>query len=311
MQNQNQTKKSRNLEVINGILLLDKPIDCTSNFILQRVKYLLQAKKAGHTGSLDPLATGMLPICFGEATKFSEFLLCSDKCYEVTGHLGVTTNTGDAQGEVLTRTDFSGISEENLNEIIADFVGGIEQIPPMYSALKHNGQCLYKYARSGIDIERKARKVNIYSIELLNFHTNTFKLRVVCSKGTYIRTLIEDIGARLGVGAHVTQLRRLYTSGFETSQMFSCADLQNMHQEDLKKILLPIDLAVQHLPRLGIQSSDAKDLFHGKVVDNLNLSSYSDGIFRLYDSYSKKFIGLGKINEGKYLKAQRLLSNLC
>lgn len=311
MQNQNQTKKSKNLQEINGILLLDKPIDCTSNFILQRVKYLFQAKKAGHTGSLDPLATGMLPICFGEAAKFSEFLLCADKCYDVTAELGVTTNTGDMKGEVIKRCDVVDISEENLNSTIAGFLGVIEQIPPMFSALKHNGQPLYKYARSGIDIERKARKVNIYSIDLLNFNTTTFKLRVVCSKGTYIRTLIEDIGAKLGVGAHVIQLRRLYTAGFENEKMFSFEDLQDMHSAELKQCLLPIDLAVQHLPRLDMQSAHVKDLFHGKVIEELDLSAYSDGVFRLYDITQKNFIGIGKVIDGKYLKAQRLLSSIC
>jgi tRNA pseudouridine55 synthase len=169
---------------------------------------------------------------------------------------------------------------------------------------------LYKYARSGIDIERKSRQVNIYSIDLLSFNTSTFKLRVVCSKGTYIRTLIEDIGVRLGVGAHVIQLRRIYTAGFETAKMFSFAELQDMQLEDLKRCLLPLDLAVQHLPRLDIEPAHVKDLFHGKVIENLDLGIYVDGVFRLYDAVAKNFVGIGKITDAKYLKAQRLLSNI-
>ena len=307
---QNQTKKS-NLQAIDGILLLDKPIDCTSNFILQRVKYLFQAKKAGHTGSLDPLATGMLPICFGEATKFSEFMLNADKCYEVTAQLGVTTTTGDSKGEILTNSDFARISNTTLQNILSGFVGSIEQVPPMFSALKHKGQPLYKYARSGIDIDRKARKVNIYSIELLSFDDTQFKLRVVCSKGTYIRTLIEDIGSKLDVGAHVIQLRRVYTSGLESLKMYTFTELEAMGSDDRTSCLLPVDLAVQHLPRLDIDLQHVQDLYHGKVVKDLNLSSYSDGIYRLYNSISKNFMGIGKIVDAKYLQAQRLLSNLC
>lgn len=307
---QNQTKKN-NLQAIDGILLLDKPIDCTSNFILQRVKYLFQAKKAGHTGSLDPLATGMLPICFGEATKFSEFMLNADKCYEVTARLGVTTTTGDSKGEILTNSDFSGISKTTLQEVVNNFVGTIEQVPPMFSALKHNGQPLYKYARSGIDIDRKSRKVNIYSSELLSFDDLTFKLRVVCSKGTYIRTLIEDIGSKLGVGAHVIQLRRLYTSGFDTLKMYTFAELESITSDKHKNCLLPIDLSVQHLPRLEVEAQYVTDLYHGKTVHDIDLSFYSNGLYRLYNSESQYFIGIGKIVDAKYLQVQRLLSNLC
>ncbi len=304
---QNQTKKN-NLQAINGIVLLDKPIDCTSNFILQRVKYLFQAKKAGHTGSLDPLATGMLPICFGEATKFSEFLLNADKCYEVTAELGVTTTTGDAKGEIITKRNFANIDTKTLAEVVASFEGDIEQVPPMFSALKHNGQPLYKYARSGIEIERKSRKITIFSIQLLNFDIPNFKLRVVCSKGTYIRTLIEDIGEKLGVGAHVVQLRRLYTAGFENAKMYSFSELQAMAVSELQSCLLPVDISVQYLPKLELDSERVIDLYHGKIIQNLDLSRHSDGNFRIYDKSKQTFIGLGKIVDSKYLQALRLLS---
>lgn len=306
IQMQNQTKKN-NLQAINGILLLDKPIDCTSNFILQRVKYLFQAKKAGHTGSLDPLATGMLPICFGEATKFSEFLLNADKCYEVTAQLGITTNTGDSKGEVITQSEVLNISENKLSEVISSFVGVIEQVPPMFSALKYKGQPLYKYARSGIDIDRRARTVNICGINLLSFATSTFKLRVVCSKGTYIRTLIEDIGSELGCGAHVVQLRRIHTSGFENMKMFSFSELQSMQPSEYKDCLLPVDAAVKHLPKLDIDSQHVKDLYNGKVVRDIDLNNYPSGIVRLYDSVHQTFVGIGNIVDGKALQVNRLL----
>ncbi len=303
-------KKKINLQEINGILLLDKPIDCSSNFILQRVKHLFQAKKAGHTGSLDPLATGMLPICFGEATKFSEFLLSSDKCYEVTAQLGITTTTGDSQGDIVTQHDSFNVTKEQISTVIPSFIGSIDQVPPMFSALKYNGQPLYKYARSGIEISRKSRQVNIYSIQLLDFNVNSFKLRVICSKGTYIRTLIEDIGEKLGIGAHVIQLRRLYTAGFENAEMFPFSRLQTMSELERETILLPVDLAVQHLPKLDIEKEHVVDLYHGKLVENLELSSYSNTILRLYNLADQRFIGLGKVVDGKILQAKRLLNRL-
>lgn len=304
---QNQTKTSNKLQEVNGILLLDKPIDCTSNFILQRVRYLFQAKKAGHTGSLDPLATGMLPICFGEATKFSEYLLNSDKCYEVTAQLGVTTTTGDSKGEVLVKQDVKTFSINYLKEVLSSFIGSIHQVPPMFSALKHKGQPLYKYARSGIEIDRKSRNVNIYSIDLLSIDSNTFKLRVVCSKGTYIRTLIEDIGNKLGFGAHVVQLRRIYTSGFENLKMYKFSELELIPFHEYKNLLLPLDLAIQSLPKLEIDLSVIQDLYHGKIVKDLDLNIYSNQILRLYDKNNQNFIGLGQVNDANYLHAKRLI----
>ena len=305
---QMQTQKKRtSWQDIDGILLLDKPTDISSNAILQRVRRLYQARKAGHTGSLDPLATGMLPICFGEATKFSQFLLDADKCYKVEAELGVITTTGDSQGEVISTTADVNISELDLRSAVESLVGRIEQIPPMYSALKHKGQPLYKYARSGVEIERKARQVNIYSSELLDFTDKRFKLRVKCSKGTYIRTLVEDIGAKLGVGAHVTMLHREYTSGFATDAMYAYAELQEMTALDLQSLLLPVDRAVQHLPKLTLSALQSQDLFFGKVVELANHTTADTSLFRLYADDSDKFLGIGEVTENQ-LKAKRLLS---
>ncbi len=206
--------KGRN---VSGVLLLDKPKGCSSNHVLQRVKRLFGAAKAGHTGSLDPLATGMLPVCFGEATKISAFLLEADKRYHLKCQLGVSTATGDAEGDVLDTQDVSSIKESAIKAVLPEFIGEIEQVPPMYSALKHNGERLYKLARQGIEVERKPRRVTIYDIEFLSFEQDDqqraiLELEVSCSKGTYVRTLVEDIAKKLNCGAHITALRRLKSS---------------------------------------------------------------------------------------------------
>jgi tRNA pseudouridine55 synthase len=197
-------KRNANLRTVNGILLLDKPAGLTSNAALQEVKKLYRARKAGHTGSLDPLATGLLPICFGEATKISGFLLDADKHYRVQCRLGERTNTGDSEGEVLERRPVEAVTEAALREAIEGFLGDIEQIPPMYSALKHKGERLYNLARQGLEVEREPRTVTIYALELLGFTGDHAELMVHCSKGTYVRTLVEDIGEILGCGAHVS-----------------------------------------------------------------------------------------------------------
>ena len=294
---------------IDGILLLDKPIDVSSNLILQRVRRLYQAKKAGHTGSLDPLATGMLPICFGEAAKFSQFLLDADKCYVVVGKFGVTTNSADSQGEIVKMVTGFNISRAQLTDAVSNFVGEIWQVPPMYSALKYKGQPLYKYARAGIEIERKPRKVNIYASEILEQNSDTFKLRVRCSKGTYIRTLIEDIGAWLGVGAHVTMLHREYVAGFINDRMHSFASLEDLSAHKLEDFLLPVDRTVQHLADFSVSTAQADDLFHGKVIVHAGLTMPVGSLLRLYDSASS-FIGLGEVIEGKGLQGKRLINSL-
>lgn len=199
---------------ISGVILLDKPLGFSSNQALQKIKYLLQAEKAGHTGSLDPLASGLLPLCFGEATKFSHYLLDADKSYRALVQLGATTTTGDAEGEVLVSHPVD-VTEAKVKKVLNDFIGDIKQTPPMYSALKHQGKALYEYARDGVDIERAARDVTIYQIDFHGFQNHQLDITVACSKGTYIRTLAEDIGAALGCGAHLAGLRRLTAGHFK------------------------------------------------------------------------------------------------
>jgi tRNA pseudouridine55 synthase len=215
---------------INGVLLLDKPLGFSSNQALQRVKWLYQAAKAGHTGSLDPLATGLLPICLGEATKFSHYLLDADKSYRALIRLGSTTTTADAEGEVLTRSDVH-VDQAQLESVLKSFVGDIVQVPPMYSALKHAGKALYEYARAGVDIERKGREVTIHQIMLERFEGELLEIVVTCSKGTYIRTLAEDIGDALGCGAHLAGLRRLTTAHLKLENAVTIEQLEAMAQK--------------------------------------------------------------------------------
>ena len=226
---------------VNGILLLDKPIGITSNAALQTVKRLYAAKKAGHTGSLDPLATGMLPICFGKATKISAQLLDADKTYQVTAQLGIKTATGDKEGEIIAEKPVATFTLSQMEKTLENFRGPIQQIPPMYSALKHQGQPLYKLARRGITIERLPRSVTIHQLDLINFADDVIELYVRCSKGTYIRTLIEDIGEALGCGAHVISLRRLTVAKFLEKNMITLDQVCNLQQqlEELDQYLLP------------------------------------------------------------------------
>ena len=228
--------KTTEKRIVNGILLINKPQGLTSNAVLQQAKRLFHAQKAGHTGSLDPLATGMLPLCFGEATKFSQYLLDADKCYETTGLLGIKTNTADAMGDVIARVDDFTISIAQLQSVLDTFLGTIKQVPSMFSALKHQGKPLYKFARDGIEIERQAREITIHDLQLNAFDGREFKLTVSCSKGTYIRNLVEDIGNRLSVGAHVTQLHRVYTAGLASEPMFSLDELAEKSSEELMQL---------------------------------------------------------------------------
>ena len=289
---------------IHGILLVNKPAGMTSNAVLQTVKRIYQARKAGHTGSLDPMATGMLPICLGEGTKFSQYLLDADKCYEATGLLGVKTNTADAMGEVTARCEDFNITEPDLKAVLAQFVGTISQVPSMFSALKHQGKPLYRYARAGIEIERSSRQVVIHDLVLNHFNGLEFELTVTCSKGTYIRNLVEDIGEHLGVGAHVTRLHRTYTMGFAKDTMFSLEALQSMSTEERLSCLHPIDRAVAYLPCISIDSTEAKDLYQGKAIQTTGHTSVS---VRLYQN-NTQFIGLGDIDATGQLKVKRLLS---
>ena len=294
-------------KAINGILLLNKPLGITSNRALQIVKRIFRAKKAGHTGSLDPLATGMLPICFGEATKFSQYLLDADKCYSVTGRLGIKTTTADSEGEILSQCHDFSVSRTQLEAALSQFVGKILQTPSMFSALKHNGTPLYKLARQGVDIERKAREISIYDLTLNSFDGIDFDLSVRCSKGTYIRNLVEDIGEHLQVGAHVIRLHREYTAGFENVPMHELKALENSSLDELNKTFLPADRAVLKFPQYIVSADSVQDLAHGKKISPHANAEVHDKILRLYDE-QENFIGLGKFDTDGMIKSLRLVS---
>lgn len=291
---------------INGILLLNKASGPSSNALLQRAKYLLGAKKAGHTGSLDPMATGMLPVCFGESTKISQYLLDADKCYTASGLLGIKTNTADAMGEVIARTDNFKISETQLRSVLSEFKGCIKQVPSMFSALKYQGTPLYAYARKGIDIDRAARDITIYDLELDKFDGNQFQITVRCSKGSYIRNLVEDIGDRLGVGAHVTQLHRLYTAGFDNDPMVTVDELAQMSLDERRSLLLPMERAIAHMPRFSLTATQSIHIRQGQIIVT-DPSAYEAGVIRLYEN-DRDFIGLGEWISPTELKPKRLLA---
>lgn len=299
---------------ISGILLLDKPPGMSSNAALQKVKWLFQAAKAGHTGSLDPLATGLLPICFGEATKFSQFLLESDKRYQVIAKLGVRTETGDSEGEVVSERAVPELTEPALERVLDQFRGEIEQVPSMYSALKHEGQPLYKLARQGIEVERKARKITVYELQLLSLEADSFSLDVSCSKGTYIRSLVEDIGEQLGCGAHVTSLRRLEAGPYNAAQMVNIDQLQQCAEESgpeaLDQLLLPLDSSVKDWPSVDLTDNTAYYLQQGQPVQVSQCPG--DGWVTLYqlskEGDGKAFIGVGEILDDGRVAPRRLIS---
>lgn len=289
---------------IDGILLLNKPQGLSSNAVLQQVKRLFQAKKAGHTGSLDPLATGMLPICFGEATKVSQYLLDADKTYRATGLLGIQTSTADALGEVIKQVETVQVSLAQLQTVLASFVGPIKQVPSMYSALKHQGTPLYKLARRGVEIERQAREIVINHLELEAFDGRKFTITVSCSKGTYIRNLVEDIGEALGVHAHVTMLHRLSTAGFTADSMHTLDELKMMSQDARLSLLLPIEQAILHFPVLVLSDDEIKALQQGKRVV---CPGITERCYRLQDS-QQEFWGLVEGDGDGGVKVKRLLS---
>lgn len=294
---------------INGILLLDKPVGITSNSALQSVKKMFNAKKAGHTGSLDPLASGMLPICLGQATKFSQFLLNADKCYQVTGKLGVKTASGDAEGKVTATAEVKGISERQIKSALKKFLDDIEQIPSMYSAIKHHGQPLYKLARKGEIVKRKPRKVTIYELELIKFEENQIELQIHCSKGTYIRTLIEDIGDELNCGAHVIALRRLSIGPFSEQQMIPLGKLENLldkcGQTALDSLLLPTESVLADLPEVRLSEAAAFYLKQGQPV--ISPHAPSEGMVRLMMK-DGGFLGVGEIMDDGKVAPRRLIT---
>ena len=293
---------------VQGILLLEKPIGLSSNEALQAVKRLFGARKAGHTGSLDKLASGLLPICLGEATKISSFLLNADKHYQATFKLGIKTSTGDGEGEVVQTRSAKGISERRVDEVLADFVGELEQIPPMHSAIKYKGKPLYKLAHKGIEVERQPRKVTVYVLNLLEFHGDEVEVDVRCSKGTYIRTLAEDIGESLGCGAYVSQLRRLGAGPYDDSKMWTLVELQAMAvqgEDILDGALLPTESAVEHWPSVKLTDDVAFYVRQGQAV--MVPHAPTRGWVRL-SGKSQGFLGVGEVLDDGRIAPRRLLS---
>ncbi|WCE29165.1 tRNA pseudouridine(55) synthase TruB [Vibrio sp. SCSIO 43137] len=299
---------------VDGVILLDKPTGITSNDALQKVKRIYFAEKAGHTGALDPLATGMLPLCFGEATKFSQFLLDSDKRYRVIAKLGERTNTSDSDGEVVETRPVK-VDRGQLERCIAKFRGETDQIPSMYSALKYQGKPLYEYAREGIEVSRESRKITVYSIELLRFEGVEVEMEVHCSKGTYIRTIVDDLGEMLGCGAHVTYLRRTGVSNYPYEQMVTLEQLEALLEqareqdiaprELLDPLLMPMDSAVQDLPEVNMIPDLADMILHGQPVQVFGAPA--EGVVRMTSGEEKTFIGVGEIDDDGKVAPKRLV----
>jgi tRNA pseudouridine55 synthase len=293
---------------VNGILLLDKPMGATSNAALQQVKRLFQARKAGHTGSLDPLATGVLPICLGEATKASAFLLDADKRYRVVCKLGETTSTQDAEGEILQTRPVGDYSLAELEVVLDRFRGPQEQVPPMFSAVKHEGQRLYKLARQGIEVERKARSIVIHELSLLSWESPSLEIEVHCSKGTYVRTLAEDIGEALGCGAHVTGLRRTAVGPYGDDTLVTIEQLEALSGEGffarLDALLLPMESALAQWPGVRLTGDAAFYLRQGQPV--LVPKAPTSGWVRLYEGEST-FLGMGEILDDGRVAPRRLM----
>jgi tRNA pseudouridine55 synthase len=281
--------------------LLDKPLGVTSNHALQRVKHLFHARKAGHTGSLDPLATGLLPICFGDATKMSAYLLDADKHYRVRVKLGVTTATADTEGEVIATASTEGIAEDAVRAQLGRFRGEIEQLPPMYSALKHKGERLYNLARQGIEVEREPRKITIFKLEMSDWSLPDFSLDVHCSKGTYVRTLAEDIGKAVGCGAHVTALRRTGVGPYGEQGMVS---VEEQGTAALDALLLPVESSVAHWPEVRLSDDAAYYMKMGQAV--LVPRAPTEGWVRIY-SKGGIFLGVGSILDDGKVQPKRLL----
>lgn len=282
-------KRKKGLD-IHGILLLDKRLGVSSNKALQEVKRLFNANKAGHTGSLDPLATGLLPLCFGEATKVSAYMLDDDKRYQVVIQLGIVTDSGDAEGQVIEQKAVPGFSEQQIQQCIESFVGEIDQVPPMYSALKYQGRKLYELAREGKTVERKARTIRIFDIKLLSQTDDRLELDVSCSKGTYIRTLAEDIGYKLGCGATVAALRRLNAGQFNIEQALTIEQLQKMAVQDLSQQLIAVDKPLDEMPMVTLSEQQTASIKQGR---QLLMQEPIQGMVRMYSEQG--FLGLGEL----------------
>lgn len=291
---------------VHGVMVIHKPQGLTSNQALQKVRYALNANRAGHTGALDPLATGVLPLCFGEATKFSQYLLDADKAYRSTFRLGVNTSTLDTEGEVLSQQDASHITEQAIKDAIAQFVGPIEQVPPMVSALKHQGQPLYKLAREGKEVERKPRPITIYAIDVLAIRLGAVAevdVHVKCSKGTYIRSLAQDVGDALGVGGHVAVLHRTAAGAFDESHMHTLDDLFAKRElggeATLDGLLLPVDACLGDMPRVVISTQLSERFLQGQSVKPTEVYSHIEqGDKVRVCSEDGQFFGVGELQDG-------------
>ncbi|WP_124553488.1 tRNA pseudouridine(55) synthase TruB [Methylophilus methylotrophus] len=297
-----QTKRIK--RAVNGVLLLDKPYGFSSNQALQKVKWLYQAQKAGHTGTLDPLATGVLPICFGEATKFAQHLTDENKTYIATVKFGVTTTTGDKEGDVLNQVACQ-VTREEIDRVLPQFMGEITQVPPMYSALKVNGKPLYEYARDGLELERAPRQVTIYDLRVLACADNSAEIEVCCSKGTYIRTLGEDIGKALNVGAHLTDLRRTATATYQIAHTVTVEALEQMTVEQRDALLLPVDTAISALPKIELHEDAA---YYFKQGNPVWLSgNIPAGELRIY-SEAGLFLGVGQQQRDGRIAPKRVVN---
>ena len=298
---------------MNGIFLLDKPLGISSNAALQKVKWIFKNLsthriKAGHTGSLDPLATGLLPICLGDATKFSQYLLDSDKTYAVTMKLGIRTTTSDAEGDIISTRNVPPLTLPDINTAFDFFRGETQQIPSMFSALKHNGIPLYDYARRGIEIQRPSRKIIIYQLDVLNYQNHNVEFTVKCSKGTYVRTLVDDLGERLNCGAHVTQLRRLAVGPFDASQMMTIEQLTQIaqdHPQTIQTVLLSVDTAVSHWPAMIFSESMVMRLQQGQTVI---APECIDAPFVRLKKEDHTFFGVAQVIDQQKIVPQRLIN---
>ena len=297
-------EKESLMRALNGVLLLDKPSGVTSNGVLQKVRKLYGAKKAGHTGSLDPSATGMLPVCFGEATKLCGYMLDAEKTYSVTAQLGVTTDTEDADGEVLTTTEVPAITEQQMTDTVHSFLGEQMQRPPVYSAIKKQGVRSYKLAREGVAVELEPRRINVKQIALTGFTGTTFSLQLRVSKGTYIRSIARDIGEKFGCGAHVTDLRRLAVSPFDNHAMFSLEEIQAAENAD--ELLLATDQVIADWRSITVNDDTAFRFRNGSRPEYNEIeANTAEELFRVYNA-GNKFLGLGRVADGR-LETVRLI----
>lgn len=297
---------------IHGILLLDKPKHFSSNQVLQKVKSLFRANRAGHTGALDPLATGMLPLCFGEATKFSQFLLNADKRYRVTACLGHRTETSDAEGAFISQREIK-FTPYQLDKALEKFRGPLLQTPSMYSALKHKGKPLYEYARQGITLDREARHITVFDLKCLRWEGHELELEIHCSKGTYIRTVVDDLGELLGCGAYVSHLRRLQVADYPNESMVTLEQLEKMTTKNtaldstLDLLLLPVESTTLHLPEVNLKSCDAACIKQGQSIPSFD--NPTNTMVRLTEGRERHFIGIGIIDDHGRITPKRLLRN--